>query len=42
FSEMLSEMNPENDSPSDDELLEELFTTCTEMQRRITELLCNI
>jgi hypothetical protein len=42
FSEMLSEMKPGSENPNDIELLEELFTTCKEMQRRIAELLCSI
>ncbi|CAG7835075.1 unnamed protein product [Allacma fusca] len=42
FSEMLSEMKPGNENVNDVELLEELFATCKEMQRRIAELLCSI
>ncbi|OUC40718.1 VHS domain protein [Trichinella nativa] len=42
FREMLSELNPGNEAPDDWALLQELHSTCNEMQKRIIELIQQI
>lgn len=39
FSEMLSELNPGQEHPTDLELLRDLYQTCRAMQKRLVELL---